>query len=489
MKSYLRWKISVGLAATCLSLVLLRGAVIAQITPVPSSITLASTTRQNVSKTLQISTAEVVDSLQVLASDLETIGGSDQILAADIDLMLSSPALQPNEVATVVLSIESDQLKRSGEYTGNLLVRHDQFQQMVPFTLRIKDSVWRPLFVLIGGVLLGVGLSWYRANELPRDEVMVKVGQLRTQLRGDRELAQRAQRFRMQVEAFLVEVETALNARDWAAANGAIASAQLSWDRWRKSRENWIELLNYRGLLLAQVEQHRLERYPYGMAIQAQLDRFEWQLAASDDTPIQARDWLTNVQQQMMQYLEGKALVDLLYEQLHNLPDSEKLAWQTAWQLQERTLQNFNPENSDKFYAEFDLWCAAVKADIQAVIQIASSSVEESVSQINERSAIAAIPTSAVPPAPMMMLANPRGEQSAKRRLWMFNRLSQGAAIALLSLAGMAELYEGNPTFGSAPMGDYFVLLAWGFGTEVTRESVVRAVRDLSLPLKNNKKS
>ncbi|NEQ34316.1 MAG: hypothetical protein F6K04_25580 [Leptolyngbya sp. SIO4C5] len=47
----------------------------------------------------------------------------------------------------------------------------------------------------------------------------------------------------------------------------------------------------------------------------------------------------------------------------------------------------------------------------------------------------------------------------------------------------MTELYGSNPTFGAEPLRDYLALLAWGFGAELTRESVVSATQNLGLPL------
>ena len=57
-----------------------------------------------------------------------------------------------------------------------------------------------------------------------QDELIVKVGRLRTQMRGEE--AVQAQRFKEQVEAYLIEVETAFNDKAWQTANAETENAQ-----------------------------------------------------------------------------------------------------------------------------------------------------------------------------------------------------------------------------------------------------------------------
>ena len=39
---------------------------------------------------------------------------------------------------------------------------------------------------------------------------------------------------------------------------------------------------------------------------------------------------------------------------------------------------------------------------------------------------------------------------------------------------GFNELYVQKATFGAAPWPEYFALLAWGFGTEATRDALIK---------------
>ena len=66
---------------------------------------------------------------------------------------------------------------------------------------------------------------------------------------------------------------------------------------------------------------------------------------------------------------------------------------------------------------------------------------------------------------------------SAGRRLRWFTWITYGLAVILLALAGFVELYDGQSTFGSAGIADYFTLLAWGFGSEATRSAVATMIQ------------
>jgi len=54
--------------------------------------------------------------------------------------------------------------------------------------------------------------------------------------------------------------------------------------------------------------------------------------------------------------------------------------------------------------------------------------------------------------------------------------------VLLLAGAGFGELYVTRATFGSNAWGDYFSLLAWGFGAEATRAAITDLVRGWGLP-------
>jgi hypothetical protein len=51
--------------------------------------------------------------------------------------------------------------------------------------------------------------------------------------------------------------------------------------------------------------------------------------------------------------------------------------------------------------------------------------------------------------------------------------LSSVFILVLLALVGFGQIYGDNPTFGANIWIDYATLLAWGFGVETTRASIL----------------
>jgi hypothetical protein len=66
---------------------------------------------------------------------------------------------------------------------------------------------------------------------------------------------------------------------------------------------------------------------------------------------------------------------------------------------------------------------------------------------------------------------------AAGQRLRWFMWLTCFITVVLLALAGFVELYSTRANFGSNGLGDYFALLAWGFGAEATRSAIADMVQ------------
>ena len=63
----------------------------------------------------------------------------------------------------------------------------------------------------------------------------------------------------------------------------------------------------------------------------------------------------------------------------------------------------------------------------------------------------------------------------------IFAWVSYAIALILLVGAGFNEMYLKEDTFWEKPFGDYFALLAWGFGAEASREAIAKAVEGWGL--------
>jgi hypothetical protein len=177
----------------------------AEITAVPPEINVSATRGEQITKTLQITTDAPLKSLRVISSDLEDSNQRGQLVANAIQLNLPQATLNQDEVLPIKVGIDGNLWKQSGEFSGSLLVKYDGGQQIIPITIRVKDRIWLPLLVLGIGVGLGLWLTWYRTNGLKRDDLVVRMGQLRTQMRAEVEFSTDGlgKEFRQRIEGHL----------------------------------------------------------------------------------------------------------------------------------------------------------------------------------------------------------------------------------------------------------------------------------------------
>jgi len=137
--------------------------------------------------------------------------------------------------AQITISLDLADTSASGEFTGSLYLYRQSGRQVVPLTVRVKAAPWWPWLVMLFGVGLGTWLSFYRTEGQARDEVVVQVGRLRSQMRSDPELDLD---YRAGINAALVDVESALEDKNWEVAKTEVQEAKQVWTRWRKGRED-----------------------------------------------------------------------------------------------------------------------------------------------------------------------------------------------------------------------------------------------------------
>ena len=167
------------------------------------------------------------------------------------------------------------------------------------------------------------------------------------------------------------------------------------------------------------------------------------------------------------------------------LPKAKEQHWMQELGLLEQQLGNMPPapESYQQWKESLDETKARMQQDI--VEAATAKSADVATRGLVRRSAEEQlILNRKLPPGPSITsVFQPEQVSQARRNLKVFNWVSRTVAIALLAWLGMTELYGSNPTFGAEPLRDYLALLAWGFGAELTRESVVSATQSLGLPL------
>jgi hypothetical protein len=434
-------------------------------------ITMSTKWGEPINKSVRLTTTgNIAQLLQITPSDLELANGSSRIPAQAITVTNPDTLLSANQTKTLEIQLEGDALHKSGEFKGNLLIQYDGNSQTLPLTIHVKSRARLPWIVLLAGAGLGTGLSLYRAVGLPKDELIVRVGKLRTQMRGETEVP--AERFKAQVEGELIGVETALSNREWETAETHLQSAQTLWTRWLSGKSDWIAQIAYLDDLLKEVN----DSNAYQQAIKAELENIQRQLA-DRETPQALADHVRPVREQLEQYRRGDAWLEKLSDLSARLKDPAQADfWNQTRARLEDELGALLPDKTDAFNAWLDKVKDAEKELSQAIAKQTTrtnTSTERAATDFFPRG----LALGSMPEVGQQGRQNP--SQASKRSLKTFQVVSQTAAIALIAWLGMAEIYERDATFGDQPISDYFGLFAWGFGAEVSRDAIVKALGDL----------
>lgn len=460
----------------------------AQLNVSPEAITITGTRADQVSTTLTFSDSDGIPVLQTAVSDLRRADGGALIPANSIRIDPPKLEVLADAPAQTTIALDLDAASASGEFAGSLYLYRPDGRQIVPLIVRIKAAPWLPWMVMLLGVGLGTWLSFYRTEGQARDQVVVQVGRLRTQMRSDAELDPD---FRASIESELVDVESEIEDKNWEAAKAEALEARALWNRWRKGREDWLaQLKDGKALITANFDQlpDPVKSTPYMQSVRDQIDAVFRKLRTGQyESPQSLKDDFSAIRQSLSQYQEGEAMVGYLKQMRADsgLVGEKEQYWINELGLLEQQLGNTSPDSES--FQKWQEGVAAAKTKMQEdIAEVAlAKSVDPGVRAFASRSADEQLILSQkLPPGPSISSVFQSDSVSqARRNLKVFNWVSRIVAIALLAWLGMTELYGSNPTFGAEPLRDYLALLAWGFGAELTRESVVSATQNLGLPL------
>jgi hypothetical protein len=454
----------------------------------PETITLAGTRADQLSTTLTFSDSDGIPVLQAAVSDLRRTDGGKLISASSIRIDPPKLEVLADAPAQITISLDLADTSASGEFTGSLYLYRQSGRQVVPLTVRVKAAPWWPWLVMLFGVGLGTWLSFYRTEGQARDEVVVQVGRLRSQMRSDPELDLD---YRAGINAALVDVESALEDKNWEVAKTEVQEAKQVWTRWRKGREDWVAQIKNGKALIAEY----FDKLPattlstvYMQGVKDQIDAVYRKLRTGQyETPQSLKDDFSEIRQSLSDYKEGEAMLGHLKEMRADsgLSGKKEQYWIKELSLLEQQLGNRPPDSEN--YEKWKEGVDSAKTNMQSDIAEASTakSTGTGTRGLAGRSADEQLIRGQIlPPSPSISsVFQPERVSQAKRNLKAFNWVSRIVAILFLAWLGITELYGSNPTFGAEPLKDYLALLAWGFGAELTRESVVSATQNLGLPL------
>jgi hypothetical protein len=255
-----------------------------------------------------------------------------------------------------------------------------------------------------------------------------------------------------------------------------MGQAETIWVKWRRGRVDWLAQIAYRTELTQRLEDFNVDA-PYMQAVQRGVEDAARE-APDLDSPDQFRERLNVLAQEINRYARLQAQMLELNQLRNQLPANETQPWRLKAQSLERRLDALLPSDLSSH------------TDLQTEIECAVAELTQLVSQRSEPDAtvrgVTDIGTSVlhlVSPAPSALPASVEEVMlDARSRLWLFTRATYVIAVVLLAGVGFGELYVSRPAFGANAWGDYFALVAWGFGAEASRAAIAEMMRGWGLP-------
>lgn len=438
----------------------------------PSKITV--TAQQGAIETRQIvlrATQPITD-LLFIVSDLERADGSGVLPSQHILIASPSLSIAANDVLTTPIKIDLAGA-HSGEFSGELIIRHNGDLLHIPLVVKVRDPIWFPCFVLLTGIGLGLFLSKYRAQSKIRDELLLRASQIEAHLRTEGQLLQS---FRNAIDRQLSFFDAALRDERWETSGNAVSAAEQIRDRWYAYREDWEKLDNYAREIDQQTCTASWIRRdsPYIQHVRANLENIR-QALPEEQSPEKARERLAHTHQQARAYQDFDTTIRTLYDKGNELTvDEVRESWQERLLARNRELDSLDPEDSSAL--------ASLKTNLERdKVDLQEQLAGQGLTAIRSRGD-AGVDTSATD-FPRPPLAYSRSSQvsrevrGARWRLASFWFASYIITILLLAFAGFAQLYAANQTFGANPWIEYPALFAWGFGAEMTRAAVADLAR------------
>ena len=156
-------------------------------------------------RTVVLRLPSTATNLRFMAQDLTSASGDTVLpasaISATLPFLMASASAPTNTVTNLLtLTVTVDLVKApAGSFTGQALVLYmnpagaglpaQQVEAPLALGVSAKHSWPLPAFILIGGVLLGMALTYYRDYMRPRDELLARLGEVQSRLEADPELA------------------------------------------------------------------------------------------------------------------------------------------------------------------------------------------------------------------------------------------------------------------------------------------------------------
>ena len=458
-----------------------------QVVAEPAQVTVSGMRGSLATRNIVLQTDTPINNLQLIPLDLNRSDGDSIFPAQAITMEKLSVSSSNQNLMMTLVKFDLNKVFRSGEFSGKLWLSYQDGEQVIPVTIKVKDHWFLPLLILLVGSALGISVSIYRTQGRPRDEILVRVSQVRIQMQDDADFL-KFEAFKAKVEAHLIDVKMALQGERWDEAKNSVQQAELVENKWLKGRADWLAQLGYADEIKQQLQD--LERnVPFVQTVHRSLEE-ALRDAPDLDSPVQLRDRLQGLAEQVNSYVSLQAKIKQLYSLSEELSVEQAKNWQPKVQNLEQRIESLQPADLTED--------ANLRDELEGAIAEMTELLSQQADMVNtteldfgvnaggmmDRGAkIGGIMINLLGAAPSTSLLSWEEQVSgANVRLKVFTVTSYIIAIVFLAGAGFSQLYVDKPTFGDNPWNDYSALMAWGFGAEATRDAVTKVVQGWSLP-------
>ncbi|MFZ5909171.1 MAG: hypothetical protein ACOYYU_04065 [Chloroflexota bacterium] len=452
------------------------------ITLTPSSLTIAGIRGTSITRTVLIQASGGEVDLQLIPLDLSRNDGKGILPASAISFESRDIKVDPKNPITIPITINLAGVG-SGEYTGTLLVQNGENATSLDLTVKVKDPLVWPLITLFIGVLLSSGVSYYIKKGKNRDAVLSMIGHLTQKFDADDEYkaSKIGLAFQTYVNNSIVDARVALREEKWEEANTAAKEAENYWRKWVKGRSDWILLsqsYDRQKAVIAKLIKFNTPELkpisPFLVGLDRLADDAIKQAPTKDKTDL-VRDELEKVNKQAKGYDDISNAIDKFYKMVNKLQkDSEKAEWR---KIAEKLEESLNEADPNQPLTEIKNQVENKMAELEKLLP---SVDEQSGRGLNLTGRKAIIENREIDAIGINVVQNETSQSDIRQKIFLGASFVIG--VVLLAGAGFGELYVTPDTFGSNPWGDYFSLLAWGFGAEATRNAIAGLVEGWGLP-------
>ncbi len=445
----------------------------------PEKLTIAGTSGEKIRRTLTITVNQAIapDNLEISFRDLYSTDELEVFPAAAQTANIQADQKSSLEYK-IPLEFDLQESSSKGQFSGNMILRYQQQAGeiatviRVPITTKIKSKSIFPFLTILLGTGIGMGLSWYSSKGRLRDEILLRAGRLSTWMEKDPQFNQ-SRGFKSQIEYQLNNVKSAVQEERWEDAEADITSAKIIWQKWNKGKTLLLPQLEY----ARELEQTLAELNPQ--------QPFKGQILYQITEKVEQAPDLDTIEQLRINLSEIASQINS-YHQLQNQLEQVENLWHELAQVFPDGAKKWHPKledwkqhfaglttNDDLSNLLTELKNAALEIN-EAIPRGRGNAADQDLPVVTDKLIVEDAPTSIV-------LDLNQGVQKANWNLKVFAWLSYVLALILLVGTGFNEMYLKNETFGENPFGDYFSLLAWGFGAEASREAIAKAVEGWGL--------